>query len=316
MHPNCSNPYIQICTMMAKTTFDQNEIMTDYSGFKWMSFIPGKSALEDVSVMEIATTQARFSRFILPDQYFTPTYCIQIVKGGSLHININNTKYELTANQGCLVTPELLIEKPQSLENYVEMLVLSVSREFIQELNLEFPLAATAFIYVHPVWNISPKRMERLEQYFHLMREVLDDKDRKAALHLVRSFFYYLAEPELNHFPQQNISTMSRNEEITGRFMQLVDEHCERHHNLDWYAEQLCLSTRYVANTVKETVGMTASACIEHAITQRAQTLLYTTTLSVQEIADQLGFQNQSHFGTFFKRHTGLSPAAFRKKKE
>jgi AraC-like DNA-binding protein len=71
-----------------------------------------------------------------------------------------------------------------------------------------------------------------------------------------------------------------------------------------------------VANTVKQTVGMTASACIEHAITQRAQTLLYTTTLSVQEIADQLGFQNQSHFGTFFKRHTGLSPAAFRKKKE
>ena len=193
---------------MTKTPFDQNDIMTDYSGFKWMSFIPGKSALEDVSVMEIATTQARFSRFILPDQYFTPTYCIQIVKGGSLHININNTNYELTANQGCLVTPELLIEKPQSLENYVEMLVLSVSREFIQELNLEFPLAATAFIYVHPVWNISPKRMERLEQYFHLMREVLDDKDRKAALHLVLSFFYYLAEPELNHFPQQNISTM------------------------------------------------------------------------------------------------------------
>ena len=179
------------------------------------------------------------------------------------------------------------------MENYVEILVLSASREFIQELNLDFPLAATAFIYVHPVWNISPKRMERLEQYFHLMREVFNDKDR-----------------------QQDISTMSRNEEITGRFMKLVDEHCERHHNLDWYAGQLCLTTRYVANTVKETVGMTASSCIEHAITQRAQTLLYTTTHSIQEIADQLGFQNQSHFGTFFKRHTGLSPAAFRKEKE
>ena len=281
---------------------DENTILKDFSGFKWMSFIPGKHSLDDIAVMEIATTQARFSRFILPDQYFTPTYCIQIVKGGSLHININNTNYELTANQGCLVTPELLIEKPQSMENYVEILVLSASREFIQELNLDFPLAATAFIYVHPVWNISPKRMERLEQYFHLMREV--------------SFFYYLAEPELNHFPQQDISTMSRNEEITGRFMKLVDEHCERHHNLDWYAGQLCLTTRYVANTVKETVGMTASSCIEHAITQRAQTLLYTTTHSIQEIADQLGFQNQSHFGTFFKRHTGLSPAAFRKKKE
>ncbi|MBQ2519984.1 MAG: AraC family transcriptional regulator [Paludibacteraceae bacterium] len=106
---------------------------------------------------------------------------------------------------------------------------------------------------------------------------------------------------------------MSRNEEITGRFMHLVDIHCEQQHSLDWYADQLCLSTRYVANTVKETLGVTASSCIEHVLIQRAKTLLFTTTKSIQEIADQLGFQNQSHFGTFFKRHEGVSPAAFRK---
>ena len=301
---------------MAKTTFDQNDIMTDYSGFKWMSFIPGKTAIDDVTVMEIATTQARFSRFILPDQYFTPTYCIQIVKSGCLRITVNNKEYEMTANQGCLVTPELLIQKPDKMDNYVELLVLSMSREFMKELNLDFPLSATAYIYVHPVWNISPKKMQRLIQYFDLMREVIAEKDRKAAIPLIRSFFYYLAEPEANNFPLQTSTGMTRNEEITGRFMHMVDAHCEQQHSLDWYADQLCLTTRYVANTVKETLGVTASSCIEHVLVQRAKTLLFTTTKSIQEIADQLGFQNQSHFGTFFKRHEGISPAAFRKKKE
>lgn len=294
----------------------ENTILKDYSGFKWMSFIPGKTTIDDVTVMEIATTQANFSRFILPDQYFTPTYCIQIVKSGCLRIHINNKEYEMTANQGCLVTPELLIQKPDKMDNYVELLVLSMSREFIEELNLNFPLAATAYIYVHPVWNISPKKMQRLIQYFDLMREVIAEKDRKAAIHLIRSFFYYLAELEVNNFPKQNSTEMSRNEEITGRFMHMVDANCEQQHSLDWYADQLCLSTRYVANTVKQTVGMTASACIEHVLVQRAKTLLLTTTKSIQEIADQLGFQNQSHFGTFFKRHEGISPAAFRKQKE
>jgi len=292
---------------------NENTILKDYSGFKWMSFIPGKTTIDDVTVMEINSTQERFSTLILPDQYFTPTYCIQIVKSGCLRILINNKEYEITANQGCLVTPELLIQKPDKMDNYVELLVISMSREFMQELNLEFPLAAISYIYIHPVWNISPKKMQLLIHYFDLMREVIAEKDRKAAIHLIRSFFYYLAEPELNHFPQQNISTMSRNEEITGRFMHLVDTHCEQQHSLDWYADQLCLTTRYVANTVKQTLGITASSCIEHVLVQRAKTLLLTTTKSIQEIADQLGFQNQSHFGTFFKRHEGVSPAAFRK---
>ena len=153
-------------------------------------------------------------------------------------------------------------------------------------------------------------------QYFDLMREVIAEKERKAAIPLIRSFFYYLAEEEANNFPKQNSTEMSRNEEITGRFMHMVDANCEQQHSLDWYADQLCLSTRYVANTVKQTLGVTASSCIEHVLVQRAKTLLFTTTKSIQEIADQLGFQNQSHFGTFFKRHEGLSPAAFRKKKE
>ena len=295
---------------------NENTILKDFSGFKWMSFIPGKTTLDDVTVMEINSTQERFSTLILPDHYFTPTYCIQIVKSGYLRIPINNKEYEITANQGCLISPELLIQKPDKMDNYVEMLVLSMSREFMQELNLDFPLAAAAYIYVHPVWNISPKKMQRLIQYFDLMREVIAEKDRKAAIPLIKSFFYYLAEPEANNFPQQTSTAMSRNEEITGRFMHLVDTNCEQQHSLNWYADQLCLTTRYVANTVKQTLGITASACIEHVLVQRAKTLLISTTKSIQEIADQLGFQNQSHFGTFFKRHEGMSPAAFRKKKE
>ena len=294
----------------------EDTILKDFSGFKWMSFIPGKTSIDDVSVMEINSTQERFSTLIMPDHYFTPTYCIQIMKSGCLRILINTKEYEITANQGCLISPELLIQKPDKMDNYVELLVLSMSREFMQELNLNFPLSATAYIYVHPVWNISPKKMQRLIQYFDLMREVIAEKDRKAAIHLIRSFFYYLAEQEANHFPQQTSTAMTRNEEITGRFMHLVDAHCEQQHSLDWYADQLCLTTRYVANTVKQTLGITASACIEHVLVQRAKTLLFTTTKSIQEIADQLGFQNQSHFGTFFKRHEGISPAAFRKKKE
>ena len=286
------------------------QIITDYSGFKRMNFIPGENAVDDLAVMEINSTQGRFSQYIIPNQYITPTYCIQFVLKGELRILINNRPYCIKANEGCLITPDFLLRKPDDMDNFVEMRVLSLSRKFMQEVNPQFQLSLIANIYIHPVWQMSTQKLHRTLQYLDLLRDLIDERDRTAAIHLVRSLFHYLAGNDLSRW---NDKPMSRNEEITGRFMHLVDANCEQHHDLDWYAGQMCLSTRYVANTVKETLGMTASACIEQALMQRAKTLLYTTTYSIQEIADQLGFQNQSHFGTFFKRHEGLSPAAFRK---
>ena len=44
-----------------------------------------------------------------------------------------------------------------------------------------------------------------------------------------------------------------------------------------------------------------------------AKNLLYHTSMSVKEIAFQLGFQSASHFFRFFKKHTGMSPLGYRK---
>lgn len=293
---------------------DKNEqILTDYSGFKRMSFLPGENSVDDVSVMEINTTQGRFSQHIIPEQYFVPTYCMQFILKGELRVVVNNQLYTFKANEGFLITPDFLVKKPDDTENHVEMRILALSRRFLEEVNPQFPLTLISHIYVCPHWQMSAQKLQRTMHYLDLFRELTEDKDRTAAVHLVRSLFHYLAGENLAMW---NDKPMSRNEEITGRFMHMVDAYCEQHHDLDWYAGEMCLSTRYVANTVKETLGMTASACIEQALMQRAKTLLYTTTKSIQEIADELGFQNQSHFGTFFKRHEGVSPAAFRKKKE
>ena len=257
---------------------DENEqILTDYSGFKRMSFIPGENAVDDISVMEINTTQGRFSQHIIPEQYFVPTYCMQFILKGELRVIVNNQLYTIKANEGFLITPDFLVKKPDDMENHVEMRILALSRKFLEEVNPQFPLTLISHIYVCPHWQMSARKLQRTMHYLDLLRELIEDKDRTAAVHLVQSLFHYLAGDNLEMW---NDKPMSREEEITGRFMHLVDAHCDQHHNLDWYAGQLCLSTRYVANTVKQTLGMTASSCIEFALTQRAKTLLYTTNKS------------------------------------
>ena len=299
---------------MAEKQENENQILVDYSVFKWMSYIPGETSVDDISVMKFNGSTTNLFRKMLPKEYFTPCYTLQFVTSGGFKADINNHTYDLQKNDGYLIIPEFFMRCLEPTSQQMELYVISISRKFMAEMNLQFPLSLISYIYFHPVWHMSAEKVQGVIRYFDLLREVVAAQNRTATMLLVHSLFHFLAGDIAN--TKMHAPSMSRNEEITGRFMHLVDAHCEQQHSLDWYADQLCLSTRYVANTIKETLGIPASSFIERAIMQRAKTLLVSTPMPIQQIADQLGFQNQSHFGTFFKRHEGLSPAAFRKKKE
>lgn len=91
-----------------------------------------------------------------------------------------------------------------------------------------------------------------------------------------------------------------------------VEVHCREQHSVEWYALQISIAPKYLSNVVKQTLGISPNACIDKVLTRQAKSLLASTSLSVQQISCRLGFQNQSHFGVFFKRQTGLSPKAFK----
>ena len=157
--------------------------------------------------------------------------------------------------------------------------------------------------------------MQVAMRYFDLLREVLQTPDvsnvREVALNLVRSLTYFIYGLYDTSF--QKLYTLSRSEELVGRFLALVEQHCHEHHSIDWYADELCLTPKYIANLVKQVTGMSAGNCINYNLISQSKWLLRSTTLTVREISDRLGFKNQSHFGTFFRRYEGISPLEFRR---
>jgi len=80
------------------------------------------------------------------------------------------------------------------------------------------------------------------------------------------------------------------------------------------YANMLNLSTYQLNAITKETVGMPASKLINEQVILEAKRLLLATPDQVKSIADHLGYEDISYFIRFFKKQTGYSPEAFRKK--
>lgn len=103
--------------------------------------------------------------------------------------------------------------------------------------------------------------------------------------------------------------TQERFEEL----VRLLEANIGSMKNVAQYAELLNLSSYQLNAVTKSTVGKTVSELINEQILLEAKRYLLATTSQVKEIADHLGYEDVSYFIRFFKKHTGLSPEAFRK---
>ena len=100
--------------------------------------------------------------------------------------------------------------------------------------------------------------------------------------------------------------------DIFVKLITLISEHYQKERSVSFYADRLCLSPKYLSSMVKGICGYTVQDLVFKAIIRRAIFLMTSTSKTIQEISDELNFPNASAFGTFFKKHTGLSPKNYR----
>ncbi len=80
------------------------------------------------------------------------------------------------------------------------------------------------------------------------------------------------------------------------------------------YAEEAGISENYLSRLVKQSTGRSVGAWIDIVRIQRAKRLLASTDRSIIDIAAAVGVEDQSYFSRLFKKETGITPSAFRKK--
>lgn len=229
---------------------------------------------------------------------------------------INHQRYELEAPCFSSILINQPIQVVEASDDHLQY-VLGFSPHFGEDLHLNLSGEAHIRAYMRPVFPLTEQQMQVALHYFDLLRDVIQTPDisnaREVALDLVRSMAHFVYGFYDKSFSQ--LHSLSRPEELAGQFLALVERHCHDQHAIDWYATEMCLTPKYIANVVKQVTGRSAGECIAYNLIRQAKSLLLTTTLPVQQIADRLGFRNQSHFGTFFRREVGVSPKAFREKR-
>lgn len=105
-----------------------------------------------------------------------------------------------------------------------------------------------------------------------------------------------------------------RSSELYNQFISQVNNFCRTYSDVHFYADQLNVSSRYLAQVTRRISGKTPKAIIDEYIVKEIERELSTTTHTVQEIANTFGFSSQAHLTKFFKKMRGLTPSEYRKK--
>lgn len=111
-----------------------------------------------------------------------------------------------------------------------------------------------------------------------------------------------------------NIETThnSRRDEVLQKFVTTLYRKYRSEHEVAYYANEQCLTSRYFSAIIKEKSGKSPSTWISTALLVDAKKLLKETNNSIKEVSEILCFPNQSYFGKWFKHLTGVGPLDYR----
>ena len=285
---------------------------TTLSSFERLKQWPGARYLDNYFLLVESPGKAPFPHNAREMTFILVALCT----GGEASYTIDTQEYRVKAGEAVIIGDGHLVDHFAPVGD-LDGMCMVLSSEFFSEIicNVSDFSELLLFSRLHPVVRLSEREVEVFKSYFHLLSEKLDDVHnhyrRDVVRTLILALFYDMGSVIYKSVEQQGMRR-PRSQQIFTEFIRLVEAHHRHERKVSWYAHQLCLSPKYLSETVKSVSKQSPNEWIERYVVLTIRLMLLRTDKSIKEIADELMFPNQSFLGRYFRTHTGMSPSKFR----
>ncbi len=289
-----------------------------------ISYIKWRSSIEDITpadhrigddILLIDNSHTMRAELSSDNEPFRIDMTMAIIyEQGSADLKINMRDYHIEAPAVLLVLNDQIYQSAGQSEDLRSKVIL-MSRSFSDSLfaNSGEILPLKSSIMKNPVMKIENEE-NVFGQFFQLLQNIAASPRQEfkieSARHLTLSMFYGYSH--LKHEVNEIKSTNSRQEEIFTKFTELLERHHKKEREIAFYADKMCITSKHLSQVIKDYTGKTALGIIEEYVISEAKSMLLSTTMSIQQISDELKFPSQSVFGKYFKRVAGISPSEYR----
>ena len=243
---------------------------------------------------------------------------------GSATFSCNLKEYDIDEGSLLLIPPRSLVNRSETSEEH-EGFVVFFDTDYLGECNFNLKRFTSLMMQVTDdvCIKLTDNELQRLLRTASaleaLIGEQLTSNFRDDVIRsMVETLMYQFCEVfsvRVENKSSQSEDKLSRQENYFRRFIKELSEHYTERQNVTYYAEKLCISSRYLTTIVRKVSGLSVTDWMNKYLLMEAKYLLKYSEMSIQEIAYRLSFPDQSFFGKYFKQHTGVSPSTYRNNK-
>lgn len=246
-------------------------------------------------------------------------FIIGVGTEGETSVSFNLHEFRLKKDSMFIFTPKNILQV--NSQQYFKADVIAISPDFMRRINIDIKNMMPLFLKFveNPALTLTPEESRSMRGMIAQIERETRGPETHFSFDIVSGLiaamiykvgdimYHYLAE-----HPEGQNNSHNRAEEYFKQFTHLLGEHFREERSVGFYARQLCITPKYLTTLIKRISGQSVSEWIDNYVILEAKTLLKYSTMSIQEIAYYLNFPNQSFFGSYFKRNTGMSPSQYK----
>lgn len=238
---------------------------------------------------------------------------------GSFQFSLNQKVCSAKAGESLFIPEEGAFQVLQESED-MEVQILIYQIEPIRDIMGNAVVTMYMYSRITPdepscVWTTGEE--EEITKYMSLLDSAVEVEENPFKLYeqklLLLALTYRICSMYNRKLVNDGEEAGGRKNEVFIRLIQLIEKYYMQERGVEFYADKLCLSPKYLSAVSKSICGYTVQELVFKAIIRKCVSLLKNTQKNIQEISNEFGFPNASYFGTFFKKQMGMSPQQYRR---
>lgn len=244
---------------------------------------------------------------------------ILICRKGKATVNINYKEWHLHEGAVITVFPNDVVElKVKSEASLFDVEMLKYNASLLREASLQLEQTVYSSLREDRCRQDTPVVTNIIDSMFALLKVYFNQSEciciSQLVLLLLKAFFVgfheYLQRNPQNR-PDDEVKSY-RVRELFNRFMMLMERDYKLSRDVNYYADLMHITSKYLTNIVRQVAGHTPKTIIDQYVILQLKMQLQRSSQSIKEIALEYHFTDVSFFCRYFKKHTGLTPQQMR----